>query len=367
MNKTAVLSDFLKQTIRNGHSLAVWFLPDSDELCWISANAAKTITGTDFPDFEKTAGFIFYPFSESETPPLFLASAACSQGFADMKAACIATSMNDPALAQKPENLLSTAKEDYIRSLEKIIPRIKAGEVQKVVISKIKIITGREELPSALFLQLKARYPSAFCWMFYTAESGLWAGATPEVLLTTAKGITTTMALAGSRKAEATQQPWPEKEQHEQQLVTDYIVSSLKNLGIHNPATTPAYTTRAGNIDHIRTDISFRQEAVSSGAIASTLHPTPAVCGFPKSAALEIIRSNERHQREYYTGFLGPVNFDGASQLYVNLRCAKIWNQHYQLFTGGGITAQSNPEAEWEETELKTQTMLNAIHDASKL
>lgn len=367
MNKNAVLTDFLAQTVGNGRSMAAWFLPDDDELCWISNDAAETITGPGIPDPKNSAGFIFYPFNDSETQPVFLPSSSYSRGFNQMAGNLTGISDIDIALAEKPENLQSTSKDQYIRSLEKIIAKIKSGIAQKVVVSKIKITAGVSKPPSALFLQLKTLYPSAFCWMFYSPESGLWAGATPEVLLTHADGITKTMALAGSRKATAAQSPWPEKEQHEQQLVTDYIVTSLKKLGYDNPEISTPYTVSAGSIEHIRTDISFPHHHMNTSAVVAALHPTPAVCGFPQTTALEIIREYEQHLRAYYTGFLGPVNYNGTSQLYVNLRCAKIWKHHYQLFAGGGITAQSNPQAEWEETELKTQTMLSAIQHAPNL
>ena len=91
------------------------------------------------------------------------------------------------------------------------------------------------------------------------------------------------------------------------------------------------------------------------------LHPTSAVCGMPKMAALEFIQSHENYDREFYSGFLGPVNVENETNLFVNLRCTKIQNRTATLYAGGGITEDSIPEKEWQETELKCQTMLAVL------
>jgi isochorismate synthase len=86
------------------------------------------------------------------------------------------------------------------------------------------------------------------------------------------------------------------------------------------------------------------------------LHPTPAVCGIPKEKSLELILQTEKHNREFYAGFIGPLDNDNA-QLFVNLRCMKLTSKWATYFAGGGLTAQSEAEAEWEETCLKLKTL----------
>ena len=118
------------------------------------------------------------------------------------------------------------------------------------------------------------------------------------------------------------------------------------------------------------------------GEIILALHPTPAVCGLPKELAKDFILRNEKHKRQYYTGFLGELNFKeeiirpstrknqenrayrtlkNRTSLYVNLRCMEIRGNRVSIFVGGGITKESVPEMEWEETKDKTRTMLNII------
>ena len=97
-------------------------------------------------------------------------------------------------------------------------------------------------------------------------------------------------------------------------------------------------------------------------SIIENLHPTPAVCGFHTKEALRIIQSTEKHDRQYYSGFLGPVGMENCISLFVNLRCMRIAGNYLSLFTGAGITKDSVPNKEWKETEMKAVTLLSAIN-----
>jgi isochorismate synthase len=80
---------------------------------------------------------------------------------------------------------------------------------------------------------------------------------------------------------------------------------------------------------------------------------------------MDFIRSTEKHDRGYYTGFLGPVGLGDLIQLYVNLRCLQVFDDRLVLYIGGGITHDSIPEEEWEETEIKAETLLSVLHQIS--
>ena len=93
------------------------------------------------------------------------------------------------------------------------------------------------------------------------------------------------------------------------------------------------------------------------------MHPTPALCGLPKQEAKQFIIKNEGYSREFYSGFLGEINKDfefntaGKSDVFVNLRCMKLDKNEAHLFIGGGITKESNPLNEFQETINKSQTI----------
>jgi len=111
---------------------------------------------------------------------------------------------------------------------------------------------------------------------------------------------------------------------------------------------------------HIQTDIKAElRNDFSLKKIIEKLHPTPAVCGFPKDLSQKFILENEGYNRSFYTGFLGELNFSDnkTSELYVNLRCMEIENQKVRFYIGCGITKDSDPEKEFFETVNKSVTM----------
>ena len=177
------------------------------------------------------------------------------------------------------------------------------------------------------------------------------------------------MALAGTQARPAerplTEVAWSQKEVEEQALVSDYVRDFFQRAGVANVEETGPHTVAAGNIVHLQT--AFRvalphdQRMTLANRVLHELHPTSAVCGMPKDKALAFILRNERYDRSFYSGFLGPVYLDGQSHLYVNLRCMQIGERVAALYVGGGVTADSDPDAEWRETELKAETLLAVL------
>ena len=86
--------------------------------------------------------------------------------------------------------------------------------------------------------------------------------------------------------------------------------------------------------------------------VLNAIHPTPAVGGNPLNASLDLIRNLEAHKRSFYCGYLGLEQSDQSSY-FVNLRCMQVHSDGCTLYAGGGITAESDPEKEWEETTAK--------------
>ncbi|HSQ47717.1 MAG TPA: chorismate-binding protein, partial [Lutibacter sp.] len=154
---------------------------------------------------------------------------------------------------------------------------------------------------------------------------------------------------------------WQNKEKQEQQYVTDFMAENLKE-SVESLDITAPFTVQAGNLVHIRTDISGKlKSAESIENLIKILHPTPAVCGLPKDVAAAFIMENEGYHRAYYSGFLGALNNNESTNLFVNLRCMQLENKHVSLYVGGGITAESIPENEWEETVSKSQVMKKVL------
>ena len=235
--------------------------------------------------------------------------------------------------------------------------------------SKI-VVTRRKELDlenfdvSVLFDRLMHLFPDTFRYIWYHPKTELWCGASPELLIKTNGLSFTTMALAGTKKV-ADQRPpdWTIKEIEEQKYVLDNIVTVLQKITAVLK-TSKTFTHQTGSLAHLRTDITgvLKNRKATLETISKRLHPTPAVCGTPQKVAREFVLSNEGYDRQYYTGYLGPVHKEGPdSQLFVNLRCLRISGSKAYLYAGGGITKGSSAEEEWRETKNKLQTMLQVL------
>lgn len=307
-----------------------------------------------FTEDLKEEGFVFAPFSG--VPIVFPLDKA------EVKFNTVYFDHNLPDTDFIPsEN--SSDKEHFIQLVQKGIEVIKDGIFTKLVLSRTEAVSLSAFDLEKVFERILQHYSHAFCYCWYHPKVGLWIGASPEKLFAAKESRFQTMALAGTQSYLGTDVVfWKHKERQEQKYVTDFIVEQLKKESIEVNVTEP-YTTRAGSIVHLRTDIEgVLRENANLKSIIEILHPTPAVCGLPKDLAKAFIESAEGYDREFYSGYLGEINYDCATQerstdLFVNLRCMKMEGHIAHLFVGCGITRDSNPEAEWKETINKTKTM----------
>jgi len=255
-------------------------------------------------------------------------------------------------------------KEEYLEQVKMII-RSFDKNLTKAVLSRIKLSQKPNNFEAGrFFLKLHSAYPDAFCHLINIPGTGCWVGASPETLFRTDGTIVGTVALAGTQKFKGEKDVvWGVKETEEQEMVIKHIESVMGQCGITDYIKDIPQTILAGNVLHLLTQIRFKLSLLKNNTadFIHHLHPTPAVCGLPKKNALDKIMQTEKHNREYYAGYCGPMNFNGNTDLFVNLRCMKILPKKLALFTGGGLTLKSIPQDEWEETELKAKTLLSLI------
>ena len=243
------------------------------------------------------------------------------------------------------------------------------GAFRKIVLSRKSVERVEQaESPFLLFDRACELYPRLFIALVYTAQSGLWLTATPEILLDGRADSWRTIALAGTMQlqgdellGEGETARWSAKNIEEQRIVATYIVECLehfaRNIGEEGPR-----TVRAANLVHLRSDFTFTLDPACVGDLLQVLHPTPAVCGLPKRETMRFIVQNESSARHYYSGFMGPLALnDDATHLYVSLRCMQICGNEYHLYAGGGLMKDSRLEQEWQETEAKLETMRRCI------
>lgn len=246
----------------------------------------------------------------------------------------------------------------YQSLVQQALEHIHQKRLHKVVLSRPHWLATEAD-PLALFHRLSEAYPQATVYLFTHPEVGTWLGATPETLLQYRRPRVQTVSLAGTRRSDR-KKPFTAKEEAEQQWVTDFIYDELEDHpGVSDIRIGNRQIWPAGPLEHLRTEISAVLAADKPlDPLVARLHPTPAVAGTPREAALELIAELEKHQRHYYSGYLG-LQKKGAAHFYVNLRCGEFVKGGFVAYAGGGITAQSEPAAEWEETENKLQTILS--------
>ncbi|WP_367752272.1 isochorismate synthase [Flavobacterium sp. WC2430] len=270
-------------------------------------------------------------------------------------------------------NVDEEAKINFEKLVCKGIQAIERDEFKKVVLSRKEILELDDFQFETVFENLVQQYPSTFVYCFYHPKVGMWLGATPEQLLKANKNSFETIALAGTQKDMGLAEiVWENKEKEEQQIVTDYIVNKLENVATEVIVSKP-YSIKAGSIWHIKTDISGVLNAdFSLQQVVCLLHPTPAVCGLPKEKAKAFILENENYDRDFYTGYLGELNYSfatdsGSTDLFVNLRCMQVEvdskkkEARAYLYMGCGITKDSVPEKEWNESSNKSTTMKKVL------
>jgi isochorismate synthase len=252
-------------------------------------------------------------------------------------------------------------KNEYLNQATSFLNCIQQLQLGKAVFSRIKTTLFDTSKTLQLFNELCNKYPNALVYLISGNLIGTWVGASPEVLLEAHDEYLFTMSLAGTKKVNANIE-WTGKEIIEQELVTDFIADELKKMQVDSLEIIGPYDFEAGPVEHLRTDICAQISNISPLEIAYKLHPTPAVSGLPRTEAIALIKTLETHNRGLYTGMIGLIS-ENSTRLFVNLRCAQIQEKNTYLYIGGGFTAQSIPEMEWEETENKSQTLLNVMRN----
>lgn len=359
-------------------------MPRADEYYLVRQDEGEPLVLNDLRQLNGRSGFVVAPFAASKECPIVVI------GKPNPKT----TPLPLPGLSPSPSPIGRGALDESDMSLQRIpIPAERVstsypftrfhdalldGHFQKLVLARSESLEVSSSLLGednglSLFLEACHRYPRMFVTLFSTPQTGSWLMATPEVLLQKSERFST-MALAGTMKLEGEQLKfdnpdrsgvqairWSQKNIQEQRLVATYIADTLKDFADDITEQGP-YTTRAANLVHLRSDFTFvPKQGVGIGDMVKALHPTPAVCGLPKAEAQAFIQKNEPAPRRYYSGFCGPVELDGRTDLFVSLRCMELSCHSCRLYAGGGLLTDSVEEQEWQETEAKMMTMRQLI------
>jgi isochorismate synthase len=249
---------------------------------------------------------------------------------------------------------------------------IRSGAISKVVLARAEKLRAESAISAEAALGcLREEHPGATIFAFAASDS-CFIGATPERLVRLRGGQVDVTCLAGSvavgRTPEATAELGQQllssaKDLREHEIVVESTIDALRTAcdEVTRAPGTPRLR-QARSVQHLETPLSAtaRPEA-DVLQLAGLLHPTPAVGGFPTAPALDLIRKLEAFDRGWYAGPVGWVDLNGAGEFSVAIRSALLQGQTATAYAGCGIVANSDPVAEFVETELKLRPMRAAL------
>lgn len=258
------------------------------------------------------------------------------------------------------------------RWVQTVTGRIRAGELEKVVLAQAcRARTDKPIDPLWVLSMLGGRYPSCYRFLIEPAPGHAFFGATPELLAQVDGGRVETVAMASSigrgktpveDEALAKQLLESPKERHEHDVVLQTIRKNLHPLVRRLDAPAEPQVVKFSNIQHLRTRIEGELLQPSTLlSVAAALHPTPALGGTPRAAALQLIAEAEPFQRGWYASPVGWVDLEGNGVFAVAIRSTLTLEREALLFAGAGIVADSDPKREWEEVQLKFKPILGAL------
>jgi len=258
--------------------------------------------------------------------------------------------------------------QDWCAAVQQATLRIKAGELVKVVLAReLFVRTDKPILATELYLQLTKLYPAAMCFVI----DG-FVGASPELLVSRVGEIVRAHPMAGTTprtgdieqdQRRATELLSSQKNRTEHQITIDMVHDTLLPWCSYLDAEPIPSVVAAGPVQHLATSVEGRLSRPTPDVLdlVAALHPTPAVGGWPRQQALEVIEELEQADRGSYAGPVGWTDAEGNGAFAVGIRSVELHGDTARLFAGVGVVADSDPEAELEETRAKAQALLGAI------
>ena len=262
-------------------------------------------------------------------------------------------------------------KKKYLQSIAGVTELIQQNAAQKVVIARSLALKFEEPPTSTQVLShMKQQQPESYLFGF-EHEDGLFFGASPERLVKVENGQAYSSCVAGSIRRGATAE---EDERLGAELLGDnknrgehhYVVEMISDI-FHQTCTDVKVPDgprllKIRDIQHLFTPVEGRlHDGATILQLVKLLHPTPALGGVPREAALDIIRRCETMDRGLYAAPIGWLDAEGNGEFAVAIRSALLTADEAHLYAGGGIVAHSQPQSEYEETLVKFRPMLRAL------
>jgi isochorismate synthase len=274
----------------------------------------------------------------------------------------------DPDPVQAARVASAAPPAHYESAVARAVERIRAGDLQKVVLAReVRVHARRAFDPAPVFGALRDAFPACYCWCAGVGERA-FLGASPELLVRRDGARAQTVALAGTTRRSADpavddhlgeQLKRSPKDREEQAIVARRIERTLAPVSLWVAAAEEPELVKVQNVQHLATAIRAQlKEPLAALELAGLLHPTPAVCGEPREVAEPLIPALEGLDRGWYAGGIGWTDLAEDGEFCVALRCALLRENVAHLYAGCGVVRDSVPRAELDETEVKLQALL---------
>lgn len=262
--------------------------------------------------------------------------------------------------------------EEWRAAVEEALEWIEKGRLSKVVLARtLDLLADELPDPASVALDLRDQNPGTHVFLFEPVPGAAVVGAAPETVATVLDGSFRATAVAGSisrgrtpaeQEALAYKLLESEKDRVEHAIAVQDMVERLAPRVDELSWDSEPHVLTLSRIQHLETQIQARLASGESVlSVLEALHPTPAVCGLPRDAALDFLRMEEPFDRGWYCGPVGWFNSTGEGVFAPALRCAVLTRGRWRLYAGAGIVSGSDPELEWEETRIKFGPMLRAL------
>jgi salicylate biosynthesis isochorismate synthase/menaquinone-specific isochorismate synthase len=277
----------------------------------------------------------------------------------------------DPAAVGRHRIVSAAPPEHYESAVARAVERIRAGELEKVVLAReVQVHAPQAYDAAALHGVLREAFDDCYVFCAGAGERAFLA-ASPELLVRREGMRATTVALAGSTRRSADpavdahlgeQLLVSDKDRAEQAIVVRRILRALRPHAVWVAAAPEPVLVRVANIQHLGTPIRAQLAAPRSAVeLAGLLHPTPAVGGEPLGRARPLIPALEGLDRGWYAGPVGWTDASDDGEFCVALRCALLSGSVARCYAGVGVVRDSDPAAELAETETKLQALLPVL------
>jgi len=321
---------------------------------------------------EKDKSFLFFNSINSSRESLINKFKTKLEFFFNTESAKVSSSF---LKVYKVEGNSPKEKKKWKNQVNSCLEKIFENEIKKIVLArKVELLISDQPSFNSILNQFRIKYHECNLFIYHQGKSTFF-GASPETLAKFNNGSLEIDVLAGSAKRGSTDEEDLKIENElkvssknilEHEIVIEHIQNSLNDL-TDNFIISNHSIKKLANIQHIWTKISFSvKPGISIFNLIKELHPTPAISGLPKEMAIQLIKKTEGFRRGLYGGIIGWFNLNEEGEFAIAIRSALICGSKIIVYAGCGIVEHSDPDEEWNETELKLNPILSLFNNENK-